>query len=201
MKILGLDVSTKTGYAVISDGNLLEEGLLKADEVIYDDRVEDFALLTRATIMVGKILEVIKLHKPDMIFVEQTNAGKFRSSQKQLEFIHCVLLDELYQISSPENDYVRVLRYVDTSQWRSNLGIKLSKDERKHNKKVKSKEARGKITPKHLTVRWANSTYGLALKLKDNDRADAIALATFGYKNKDAPVLVKVDLTEEMLNP
>ena len=41
-------------------------------------------------------------------------------------------------------------------------------------------EIRGKITPKHLAVRWANDIYNKKLKIKDNDIADALAIATCG---------------------
>lgn len=200
MKILGLDVSTKTGFAVIEDGNLISEGLIKAERVDYFDRAEDFSILSRAQKMVDEIHSLIKQCKPDMIFIEQTNAGKFRSAQKQLEFIHCTFLLSLLRFQDTDTDYVRNLRYVDTSKWRSTLEIKLTKDQRKHNKKVKEKSARGKITPKHLAVAWANQTYGLSLKLKDNDRADAIALATFGYLNRGKPLSVSFDIDNIVLN-
>lgn len=200
MRVLGLDVSTKTGFAVIDDGKLVCEGLLTVEPVILEDRVEDFSLLDRAQRMVEQINLTIIKHRPDMIFIEQTNAGKFRSAQKQLEFIHCTLLHSLLTLRTTGKDYIRNLRYVDTSKWRSMLEIKLTKDQRKHNKSVKEKTARGKITPKHLAVAWVNQKYNLSLKLKDNDRADAICLATFGYLNGQQPTSVNFDIDSIVLN-
>jgi hypothetical protein len=35
---------------------------------------------------------------------------------------------------------------------------------------------KGAVTKKHLAIRFVNATYGLDLKVKDNDIADAICL-------------------------
>jgi Holliday junction resolvasome RuvABC endonuclease subunit len=198
MKVLGLDVSTKTGFAVISGGTLIEKGLIQTPAVIMENRVEDFSTLRRAEVMAQDIMRLIVRHQPDLICIEQTNAGRFRGAQKQLEFIHCLIL--FYLCNEQMGNYGDCLRYVDTSKWRSTLGVKLSKDQRKHNKNVKSKVARGKITPKHLAVAWANEKYGLFLKLKDNDQADAIALATFGHLNGLKPLSVNFDIDSIVLN-
>jgi len=176
MKVLGLDISSKTGYALIDDGFLKDKGLLKSP-IVINVLGENFAILDRASKMADLIFNLIKNNKPDYIYIEQTNAGKFRTSQKLLEFTHCVLLQHIVKHNLQDR-----VRYVDTSKWRSKLSIKLTKEERKHNKSVKEKKARGKITTKHLSVKWANKTYNLNLKIKDNDIADAIAIATFGYQ-------------------
>lgn len=122
--------------------------------------------------------EVYKLlveHNPDLIVIEQTNLGRSRTDQKQLEFIHYEVLRRIIDMERE-----RQVRYVDTSRWRSVLQIKLSKEQRSHNRLVKAKAARGKVTSKHLAVAWANDEYDLQLLKKDHDIADAIALATFG---------------------
>lgn len=180
MKILGLDVSTKTGYAVMDDGVLTEYGLLKTEAFDFNE-AEDFLMLRRAEHASQKILNLINTHKPDYIFCEQTNAGKYRSSQKQLEFIHCKILTEIVRLNMISKFF-----YVDTSQWRSRLGVKLSKDQRKHNKNVKNKISKGKITPKHLVVLWVNEKFGLNLLKKDHDICDAIAIGVFGTEEKSA---------------
>lgn len=178
MKIIGLDVSTKTGYAVMDDGILLEYGLLKVETPDFNES-EDFLMLRRAEAASSKILELIVKHKPDYIFCEQTNAGKYRASQKMLEFIHCKILTEIVRLNMTDK-----FLYVDTSKWRSKLGVKLSKDQRKHNKNVKIGTSKGKITPKHLVVSWVNEKFGLKLLKKDHDICDAIAISVFGTEEK-----------------
>lgn len=186
MKILGLDMATKTGWALIEDGQLAQCGLLRPESLSKEDAgdvkdlIEDYRYLAvavgMADLVSGKVLE----YRPDYIWVEQTNAGSFRSTQKLLEFIHCVVLSKLCKIGYAPN-----VRYVDTSAWRSHLKIRMSKEDSKHNKLVKNNLAKGKLTSKHLAVRWANQTYGLNLLQKDHDIADSIAVATYGYEREN----------------
>ena len=152
---------------------------MKAPECT-DDVLGDFALLKSAIGLADRLMQLVAQYAPDRIYIEQTNGGRFRTSQKQLEFIHCAFLQRLIEQHN-------LVRYVDTSRWRSMLNIKLTKDQRKHNKLVKIKQARGKITPKHLAVIWANETYGLTLLKKDHDIADALCIATYGYCVESRP--------------
>ena len=192
MRILGLDISTKTGYAVLQDGVLISYGLMKAPHVDDPSLCSDFALLQRARDMRNSIAKMVLNTEPDKIIIEQTNQGSFRTDQKQLEFIHCLTLDWI--MATP---WAPKTQYVDTSRWRSKLEIKLTKDQRKHNKAIKAKTVRGKITPKHLAVAWANQNYSIELLKKDHDIADAICLARYGHNEafKIAPdVVTQVDL-------
>ena len=178
MRVLGLDLSTKSGYAVIEDGQLIGDqfGVIRIPAVTTH-RLEDMNLLLRSRQMATELDKLILKYRPDFIYVEQTNRGRARGTQKQLEFIHYAFLYECAENLGVAD----TVRYIDTSRWRSELKIWLSGDQRKHNKLVKNKLARGKITAKHLAVAWTNQTYGLALKLKDNDIADAICIAHCGY--------------------
>lgn len=193
MRILGLDMSTKTGYAVLDNGTLVDKGLITADSKPTDGflkgLVEDYTFLSDAHWISTRIAKLIG--GIDYIYIEQTNIGKNRTSQKQLEFVHCMVLNNLRKLSVADR-----VRYVDTSAWRSELKVRMTKDDTKHNKLVKAKKIRGKITTKHLAVRWANETYGLDLLLKDNDIADAIAVATYGniYENKPTPSVSEQDV-------
>jgi Holliday junction resolvasome RuvABC endonuclease subunit len=198
VKILGLDISTKTGYAVIQDGVLIKCGLKQVPPLDIVNLAEDFSILHRAKSMADLIELIVTEHRPDQILIEQTNLGRNRTDQKKLEFIHCMVLDKLTDLG-----VAHVVSYVDTSQWRSLLQIKLSKEQRAHNKAVKGGEARGKVTPKHLAVAWANDKYKLTLLKKDHDIADAIALATLGHERLTQPVpahLIKT-VEEILLNP
>jgi hypothetical protein len=178
MRVLAFDISSKTGFAVIEDGKLISYGLIKPSKIYNPEEIDDINAVRNACKISSNLMDKIAEVVPDKVFAEQTNAGRFRSSQKELEFIHFAFL---YDIIKNFQNYIPNLAYVDTSKWRSILQIKLTKEQRKHNKDVKLKTKRGKITPKHLVVTWANEKYGLQLLKKDHDIADAIAIATFGY--------------------
>lgn len=194
MKILGLDISTKTGYAILASESLVRSGLISkeitSNRRSTQGRVIDYVFLD----MASEISDGVREHlSPDIdfIYIEQTNQGRNRTSQKQLEFIHSAVLRSLHELG-----YADKVRYVDSSSWRSFLKIKLSKEDSKKNKLVKQSKERGKVTSKHLVVRWVNEKYNLDLLLKDNDEADAIAVATYGfnYEAKEKPSITEIDI-------
>lgn len=190
MKTLGLDISsTKTGYAVMIDGVLASHALIEGIKPMRPGLEEDFIFLERADHMAQQIYKVIVSTTPDMIFIEQTNLGNSRTDQKLLEFVHYAVLAKIVQ-----TDRQAMTRYVSTSTWRSVLQIKLDKDQKLNNSLVKLGKKRGKVTPKHLAVLWANKTYGLDLLKKDHDIADAIALATYGQRKASSPVEIHYDV-------
>jgi Holliday junction resolvasome RuvABC endonuclease subunit len=177
VRILGLDISTKTGYAVFDDKKLVAQSVFMAgpaSKYIGPD-LESYKFIYIARSIASVIKNIIEKYNPNFIYIEQTNNGRNRTTQKLLEFIHFATLAGL-----EDTVYGSKIRYIDTSAWRKTLGIKLSKEDRINNKAVKKKERRGKITSKHLSVRWVNSTFNLNLKLKDNDIADAICIAYSG---------------------
>jgi hypothetical protein len=183
MIFLGLDLSTKTGYAILRDGQLVDFGKINAKE--SSESVPEYAMIARAESVSAKVTEILQLHRPDLVCIEQTNLGRSRSTQKELEFIHYAVLSCL------KWGFKDRVIYVDTSAWRSVLKISLSKDQRKHNKAVNAGEIRGKITPKHLAVSYVNQKYSLQLLLKDNDEADAVCLAEYAqlkYKDFGKPI-------------
>lgn len=194
MKTLGLDISTKTGYAVIHDGVLISHGLKVAAKSEFPGLCEDFWFIARARAMGEEIYKLIVANQPDLIIIEQTNLGQNRMDQKLLEFIHFEVLRRILDMERESQ-----VRYISTSTWRSVLKIKLDKDQKLNNALVKIGKKRGKVTPKHLAVIWANSTYGLDLLKKDHDIADAIALATFGQLKPPESTADKVDLDKMLL--
>jgi hypothetical protein len=184
MRVLSLDASTKSGWALFVDGKLSESGAL-APVKVYDFNVNKdpqkspnypWNLMEAARDVYRLLRKVIWTHRPDKIVVENTNKGRNRHTQRILEFIHHDLLLELKEV--PER-----LVYMDTSEWRSLVGLWMSKDDRKNNRDVKSGKKRGKISKKHLAVRMVNEKYGKQLKLKDNDEADAILMGQ-AYVNR-----------------
>ena len=128
-------------------------------------------LLAASNRMAQYVINLWVKYHPDFVVIENTQLGRNRHSQRLLEWIHKDVLEALnfYQIKP---------RYLEPSIWRCALGLRMTKEELKHNRQVKLGEAKGKITKKHLSVRFVNLTYGLNLLLKDNDIADAIGLAS-----------------------
>lgn len=177
MRVLGLDLSKKSGWALIDDSTLVAYGLVKC----YDNKLafrgvsEDFMFIRDSLDIADHIRSIITQYPSDFIYIEQTNKGRNRTSQKQLEFIHYSVLAMIDQQGLKEK-----VRYTDTSAWRMGLGIRMSKEDAQHNKQIKARRIRGKKTIKHVTLRWVNNQYGLSLIVKDNDIADAISVATHG---------------------
>ena len=128
MKILSLDLSTKSGWALFDNGKLICYGQIKSDYKLteeYPHYPKNY--LDMAKSMAVEINKKVISSDPCEIVIEETNKGKNRYSQKQLEFIHNEVIDIL-------SDYK--LHYMDTSEWRSLLEISLDKEQRKDNKEI-----------------------------------------------------------------
>lgn len=191
MRILCIDLSLHCGYAVLDStespdvANLLAHGTLhyvgqKAKELAD----YPWSFVTVVDVHITSVMRLVGEFHPDVIVIEETNKGKNRYSQKMLEFLHHELLLRLKGICP--------VVYLDTSHWRSILGIWLTKDQKKNNAKLskakreggddalkdmkKKLGVRGKTNKKHAAIAHANATFNLKLKVKDNDAADAICL-------------------------
>lgn len=191
MKVLGLDISTNTGWSILEGSNepsLVQYGTISLSGTIKEYGVYPKNFITAASIVSTNILHLIDTTKPDIIVIEETNKTSSygnRYSQKILEFIHCLVI--LGLVSR------KVLPiYINSSEWRKILGIHMSKNDKKNNSiinklnkldkiesniKKKKLNLRGKITKKHLSVKFVNETFNTSFKLKDNDIADSICLA------------------------
>lgn len=180
MVVLALDLSTKTGYAVL-DGKQGQKPKLSAYGTVYLPKgvIKNYgdypwSFVDAVDDLVDQLTTIWENRELDAIVIEETNLASFsRMSQKALEFIHHAVLLELRKLDIP-------VYYINTSEWRSILKLNLSTEEKKHNRMTKAQRAelgiKGKITKKHLSVRKANELYGLKLKIKSNDIADAICL-------------------------
>lgn len=181
MRLVGLDISTKTGWSLTESGDadepaLLEFGLLRVevDGFNVNDHPEKSRkypknIFDAANKMAGLIKELVEKLKPDHIVIENTVKAKNRATQRILEFIHKAVLDWLIPSAIPYT-------YMDPSEWRSILDIRLSKDQKKNNRLVSQGKKRGRIGRKHLSIAEINKVYGLKLLLKDNDAADSLNL-------------------------
>jgi Holliday junction resolvasome RuvABC endonuclease subunit len=182
MFVLALDLSTKTGYALLEGepGNIpriIETGLLTNSGPVSSYGEFPWSYVNATKSIAEKVLEVVARLKPDLVVIENTNLGRARYSQKTLEFIH------LHVLLGLADKYPVV--YINSSDWRRKLGATLTKEDKSMNTKVRKLKksgdkkglqelgVRGRIGKKHVAVRYVNSTFNLQLKLKDNDIADA----------------------------
>jgi len=183
-KVTALDLSTRTGLSVLSSlsGEIVVN---KAILIEMSPRIDKYpAKYPLNYIMaVRALVSDISRHieRGSEVVIEETNLGKQRYSQKILEFIHFHMIEKLLEMGCG-------VSYISTSQWRSSLGVRLSKDDSKNNKTLaKAKRENvdkrelgiaGKITTKHLSVRYVNARFNTTYILKDNDITDSICLGT-----------------------
>ena len=176
VRILSLDISSKTGWAVHEDLNLMNYGVIRVEikdfNVNKDPNKHEsypYNLLDASNEMARLLAKLIADINPDEIVIENTVKGRNRHTQRLLEWLHKAMIEEIRGLN-------RRFYYLDPSEWRRILEIRLSNQDKKNNRLVSSGKKRGRITKKHLSVRAANDLYGLKLKIKDNDIADAICL-------------------------
>jgi hypothetical protein len=183
MLVLAIDLSTKCGWSYLEDGKLIDYGLIvhKVPNFNVNDdpnkqKGYPFNIAKAADEMAMLIFNKYSEKRPDKIVIENTVKGRNRHTQRLIEWYHKSLIDNFKSIAYKVN-------YMDPSEWRSILAMRLTNEDKKNNKSVKQGLKRGKITKKHLSVRLINEMFDLKLKLKDNDIADSIALgAAFNIK-------------------
>lgn len=190
-RVLALDISSKTGWALIlsgPDGYSLEAlgQVTKIEEP--KDMPYPVSFVVWAYACFSEILKLIDAHHPDVLVIEETAANsKSSHSQKILEWIH-------FLVAKFIRDTGIKCTYLMTGQWRTEANSRMTKDESKHNKKVKDYKDKndtkiaydikgkriGKITRKHVSVRRANELFGQFLPKplirKDEDKAEALLI-------------------------
>lgn len=192
-KVLSIDASTKTGFAILERDDetgavvLKSYGLLTLGKKINDFGVYPWSYIYAAREMAKNITDLVEKERPDVVIVEETNLGRQRYTQKILEFLHNALLTRL-----SESFQGLPVFYLSTSEWRSALDLRLSKEDKKANRKLsaakkmaemmgqkldkKTVGVKGKKTWKHLSVEHVNARFGTDFKVKHNDISDAINL-------------------------
>lgn len=182
MDVLALDISTHTGWAFFRNAQLVNYGMI--DVQIEDFNIKDptkselypMNIINAANKMAHELWNLIVTSRPHLIVLENTVKGKNRNTQRVLEFIHKALLDKIAENFS--------FVYMDPSEWRSILNMRLSKEDKKNNCLVSQGKKRGRITKKHLSVSMANNIFNKKFKIKDNNMTDAILLGhAFLVKN------------------
>lgn len=172
---------------------ILERGLIENDQSILSFGEYPWCYSAAAASIAGRLAELAERFRPDVIVVEETNLGRNRYTQKILEFIHQELLRLLRPLDIP-------VRYINTGEWRRVAGVSISALERKNNDRLnrarrlhretgitlaaakKKLGVKGKVTKKHVSVRFINELYDFDWKLKDNDTAEAICLGIAFFK-------------------
>lgn len=199
MKLLALDISTKTGFAVYHDGELVESGTLWPEKLLDQFRKEvrryPLDYLAFCTYCAGLIYKKFSQVSPDLLAIEETTASNNNLSQKQLEFIHCLFLSTLVGEGSEVP-----IAYVRDGVWKRMTGALQSDDERKWNVKIsqlKKKVGKGKrvkvdlidvskfkrtkiekncayaFDGKDYYIRAANEFFSMKLTKKDENEAAA----------------------------
>jgi Holliday junction resolvasome RuvABC endonuclease subunit len=191
MRLLALDVSSKTGWSVWEDGTYVTSGAL-AQYHIPNFNVNDhpekqaaypFNVMDAAIAVTAAIGVLISEIAPDFLVIEHTTKGRNRSTQRWLEWLHFALVSSLRVRGMP-------FQYRDPSEWRKAVGMVLTKEQKKNNREVSQGKKRGRVTKKHLAVNMVNDRYHLKLLVKDNDQADAILLG-LGHLNIMGTINVK----------
>jgi len=196
MVIVGLDLSTKPGYAFLNLNNnkeveLIKYGTIKQKEKITEKSGYPYSYVEFAEKVASDLFEVIKSFDGniDKIVIEETTASRNNYSQKALEFVHFAVLKKLEE----DQRFGRAdIVYIRDGVWKSCTSSRLSVEEKRnnariqrHKKKTGKKSIRKigeekvrKVTKYDAYIRAANDRYGLELKREDEDTAAAILVAT-----------------------
>lgn len=202
MRILGLDLSTSTGFATVEVDSLEDQhprlvsrGVIQLEKNILEYGPYPDCYWLAAEDVAKRVFDVVNKENPDIIVIEETNLGKNRYAQKTLEFIHCHVVKALRRDVKPPF----VVVYLSSSAWRQALGLQLTKEQKKANAKLakakreaaamgmkldkKKLGIKGKVNKKHVAIAYVNERFALKLKVQDDDIADAICLAVAMTKN------------------
>lgn len=186
MKVLALDISTKTGWAVFEDRKPVSWGTLLPDKGVKDFGRYPFNYVYFAHYLADRIEEQLVRANgyPNLtIVIEETNTSRQNYSQKIIEYIHFSLINRLGKMGALHVYYIR------TGEWRKATETRLSKEEKSLNAKIarikkktgkKLAKIEGKVVGrkgrKHVALRVVHETFGIELKRKDEDAADALLL-------------------------
>jgi len=188
--ILSLDLSTAcTGWSVFNmdTKELIEYGAIlpKLDKYQRKLGYPEIQLIKMISIA-NEIKKLVERINPKTILIEEISGSKNYLGQKTLDGLHWIVLYTIIK------DIKRVvfMNVTGYNGWRYLLGLKLSEENKIHNKENKlmnKKLQRGSrkliiITPKHLAQYYVNKTYNTPFDVEnnatDNDVVDSIAMAS-----------------------
>ena len=193
MKFIVLDISSKTGWAYFESTPqglvLLERGQRPQVEMLKHFSYPLNYLNWAQNIWDDIYDSVLSRRQFDAIVIEETAKGsKDAHAQKLLEWVHKHAAEFVVKNDVPAY-------YLQTGEWRQIAGCQMTKEEKKRNQKVrKGRKALGRsslieidgkkvglVGKKHVTIRRVNELFGLNLRVKENDVADALALGYAAY--------------------
>jgi len=182
--LLAIDLSTScTGWALyeLDTGKLLEYGLIKPElPKGHTKWVNTKRALYTINSMAEKVTAMILEKAPSKILIEQINRGINRISQKTLDGVHWMVLEQLRQKNV---DLLDIVQFIDTIQWRGKLGLKLTEADKKHNATMRRKKnKKAVINYKTLSVRFVNKEFEKEFTEADNDVTDAICLGLYYFR-------------------
>jgi hypothetical protein len=169
----------------LTDDEMLKKPKRKRQTLKYDpsDHPKDFLRFTEDYIdaLCKEIRERDWFLDLNFMILEQTNKGRDRWKQKQLEWLHyrlCSLFAFGHEFE---------IKYIDTMEWRRILGIKMDRNQRKSNKEIRAHNIEAKENPdlkritgitsaKTLAIDFANEKFGLDMVKKHNNIADSICV-------------------------
>jgi hypothetical protein len=182
VKLLGLDISTKAGWAVLQSAEsglpaLGAYGLVektKKNVLEYGSYPECYRRAAKD--VADQLLAVVREHCPDVVIVEETNQGQNRYTQKLLEFIHKELGDgwdtgnagHMKEFpctveADGKHRHQRLVMpkivYISTGTWKQALGLKKPKDAKKNDELLK--QAKMLAATGTVTLNEAKKRYGI----------------------------------------
>lgn len=188
MKVLALDISTKTGFAEYDGGTLVDSGTLWPDQTLQERSLKyPFNYVEFCAYVAGLIVNKYIAVAPDVVVIEETTASNNNYSQKQLEYIHAFFLTTLITIYKTE--LPPVVYYIRDGVWKDLTNARQNAEEKRWNAKIryvknKTGKKRAKIDGKIVRkldrkdyyIRAANERFGKQLKREDENEAAALLI-------------------------
>lgn len=200
MRILSLDISSSTGWALLDTEvgpASLQFGCIKLPKRARDYAEHPWSYWLAAHELARLLIKRIydsNLGEGDVVVVEETNGGgrASRWSMKFLEYCHCAFLS--HYMKEFEGISIKLV-YVNTSEWRRVTETRLTKEDKNQNAKLsrhkrqakmkgqkltyQDKQAigiAGKTTIKHVAIRRCKELFNIELTATQDDPADALLM-------------------------
>lgn len=197
---IGLDLSSKTGFAVFHDTALVRSGTLWPEQDIFDiNTIYPFNLRFLVEGFADRIVrEVVQKERwenegsPIHIVCEELTVGSEVTTQKRLHWLHLALLQKLekynvtYTLSVIRDGVWKRLTGANQTKTERNWNARISRYKKKNDKKIAKlvTEPGGKahrvrrLDSKDYAIRAAKEIYGIDFKREQEDECDAILLTT-----------------------
>lgn len=160
MKILSLDLSSKSsGYAVFEDNLLLDSGCITSAST---------DVIKRIYVMRDKIQEILKQYNIDKVVLEEVRPD-FQNAHtyKILTWVQAAIVFATYDVNKKIE-----IEYLQASSWRSKIGIKTGRGVKRESLKTKD-------------IEFVRENYGLDV---NDDEADAICIGHSVIKQLDEEI-------------